>query len=134
MIPNVDDDLMEDVEVEEQPTLTYEWQLKKDRMGDKVEGLEAMRQAIYHIINTERYENIIYSWNYGIELKDLFGKPVSYCYSEIKRRITEGLLQDERITKVHSFEFSRTQGDVLVKFIVETDFGALEVERSVTIR
>lgn len=134
MIPNVDDDLMADVEVEEQPTLTYEWQLKKDRIGDKVEGLEAMRQAIYHVINTERYENIIYSWNYGVELAELFGKPVSYCYSEIKRRITEALLQDERITDVHSFEFSRIQCDVLVKFTVETDFGALEAERSVTIR
>ena len=32
---------------------------------------EAVRQAAIKILNTERYENEIYSWNYGIELKDL---------------------------------------------------------------
>ena len=29
---------------------------------------EAMKQAIFKIINTERYRYLIYDWNYGIEL------------------------------------------------------------------
>ena len=38
----------------------------------------------YLILNIERYEHLIYSWNYGIELADLL-QPF-LLYSEIKRR------------------------------------------------
>ena len=133
MIPNVDDDLLADIEITEQPSLTYEIKLDKDKMGNYIEGIEAMKQAIYHIINTERYQYLIYSWNYGVELADLFGKPISYCYPEIKRRITEALLQDDRIERLDSFEFTYSKGDVLVKFRAITTEGEIEVERMVKI-
>ena len=133
MIPNIDDDLMNDVLVEEQPTRTYQLKMAEDKMGTYVDELEAMKQAIYHIINTERYQYLIYSWNYGVELADLFGKPVSYCYSEIKRRVKEALLQDERITDVHSFKLSHEGGDVICEFTVETIYGKIEAERRVNI-
>lgn len=134
MIPNIDDDLISNVEVEEQPARTYEIKLDKDKMGAYTDGIEAMKQAIYHIINTERYQYLIYSWNYGIELADLFGKPITYCYPEVKRRIEEALLQDERITEVYDFEFSYSKGDVLVKFKVTTDYGEVQAERTVNVR
>nr|DAY60302.1 MAG TPA: Protein of unknown function (DUF2634) [Caudoviricetes sp.] len=133
MIPRMDDDLISNVEIEEQPTRTYEIKLAKDKMGTYVDGLEAMKQAIYHIINTERYQYLIYSWNYGVELADLFGKPITYCYPEIKRRVKEALLHDERITEVYDFEFSYSKGDVLVRFKVTTDYGEIEAERTVNI-
>lgn len=133
MIPKIDYDLMSNVEIEKQPTRTYEIKLDKDKMGVYTDGIEAMEQAIYHIINTERYQHLIYSWNYGIELADLFGKPITYCYPEIKRRIEEALLQDERITEVYDFEFSHSKGDVLVKFKVTTDYGEIEAERMVNV-
>lgn len=133
MIPRMDDDLISNVEIEEQPTRTYEIKLAKDKMGTYVDGLEAMKQAIYHIINTERYQYLIYSWNYGVELADLFGNPITYCYPEIKRRVMEALLQDERITEVYDFEFSYSKGDVLVRFKVTTDYGEIEAERTVNI-
>ncbi|MFQ8776837.1 MAG: DUF2634 domain-containing protein [Roseburia sp.] len=28
-----------------------------------------MKQAIYNILNTERYQYIIFSWDYGVELR-----------------------------------------------------------------
>lgn len=133
LIPSIDDDLMNDVLIEEQPTRTYQLKMNENKMGAYTDELEAMKQAIYHIINTERYQHLIYSWNYGIELADLFGKPVSYCFSEIKRRIKEALLQDERITDVHSFELSHIGGDVLCKFVTETIFGKIESERRIAI-
>lgn len=133
MIPLIDDDLINDVEIEQQPTLTYEVKLDQDKMGNYIDGLEAMKQAIYHIINTERYQHLIYSWNYGVELADLFGKPINYCYPEIKRRLEEALLQDERISEVYDFEFSYSKGDVLVKFKVVTDYGEIEAERTVNV-
>lgn len=133
MIPLMNDDLINDVEIEKQPTRTYEIKLDKDKMGIYTDGIEAMKQAIYHIINTERYQHLIYSWNYGVELADLFGKPITYCYPEIKRRIEEALLQDERITEVYDFEYSYSKGDVLVKFKVTTDYGEIEAERTVNV-
>lgn len=33
-----------------------------------------MKQAIYKILQTERFEYLIYSWNYGIELNAVVGK------------------------------------------------------------
>ena len=133
MIPNVNDDLVNDIEVVKQPSLTYEIKLDKDKMGTYIDGIESMKQAIYHIINTERYQYLIYSWNYGVELADLFGKPISYCYPEIKRRITEALVQDDRIESLDSFEFTYSKGDVLVKFRAITTEGEIEVERMVKI-
>lgn len=133
MIPSVNDDLLVDIEINKLPSLTYEIKIGKDKMGNYVDGIEAMKQSIYHIINTERYQYLIYSWNYGVELADLFGKPIAYCYPEIKRRITEALLQDDRIESVDSFEFSHSKGDVLARFRANTTEGEIEIEKVVKI-
>ena len=94
--------------------------------------MQAMRQAVYKIINTERYNYLIYSYNYGIELADLFGQPVSYVCPEIERRICEALMQDRRIIGVSGFEFDLSRkGIVHVKFEVQTIFGELTAEREV---
>ena len=91
-----------------------------------------MKQVVYKILNTERYEHIIYSWNYGVELRDLFGEPVNYVISEIERRIKEALLQDDRITKVNEFEFEVVRrGVVHTKFTVHTIFGDIQEEKVV---
>lgn len=69
------------------------------------DGLEAIKQAVYLILNVERYRYVIYSSNYGVEFDDLLGKPVPYVLPELKRRIEEALTQDDRITSVDGFEF-----------------------------
>lgn len=81
------------------------------------DGLDAMKQAVFRILNTERYQYIIYSWNYGIETLDLYGQPVTYVCPELERRIEEALLVDSRITSVTDFEH-----DVSVKKVVHTTF------------
>ena len=98
------------------------------------DGLEAVRQAIFKIIMTERYQYIMYSWNYGIELNDLFGEPMTYVCPELKRRITEALLWDDRIQSVDSFEFDFPQkGVVHVAFTAHSIFGDVQAEREVNI-
>lgn len=133
MIPSVNDDLLADIEIKKQPSLTYEIKLDKDKMGNYIDGIDAIKQSIYHIVNTERYQHLIYSWNYGVELADLFGKPIAYCYPEIKRRITEALLQDDRIESVNDFEFSYGKGNVFVKFKAITTEGVIEIDKVVKI-
>lgn len=123
-----------DFEITRQPTLTYRMDRERENVRGTTDGVEAMKQAVYKILMTERYGSIIYSGNYGIELADLFGQPVSYVCPELERRITEALTWDERIESVGDFEFDLSKkGVVAVKFKVQTVFGAFEAERNVNI-
>ena len=119
-----------DINIVTIPTKTYKMELEEnsDRISGFTDEQEAMKQAIYKIIRTERYKYIIYDWNYGIELEDLFGMPVNYCVPEIERRIREALLQDTRISEVNNFEFyTSKKGIVLVKFTAYTEFGEVNI-------
>lgn len=118
-----------------QPNKTYKMMIDTDRIqGTITDDLEAVKQAIYKIINTERYKFLIYSWNYGIELEDLFGKPIPYVLPEIPRRIKEALTQDDRIKDVLGFDLTyNRKGDVLAKFTVVTVYGNLEIEKVVNV-
>ena len=52
-----------------QPNTTYQMQIEEERIqGALTERLAAVEQAAYKILNTERYEYVIYSWNYGVDL------------------------------------------------------------------
>lgn len=126
MTPQLTEDLISDVEYNMQPSYTYEMNLNKENVVGFCQGKTAMEQAVYKIVNTERYQTPIYSWNYGVELVDLFGKPTSYCIPEIERRITESLLQDDRINNVYDFEFDiQRKGIIHVKFKVDTTEGTV---------
>lgn len=132
MIPSTAGFLNRDFEIEEKPSFTYKMQMEDKAVRGHADGLDAVRQAIYKTVMTERYQYIMYSWNYGIELTDLFGEPVTYVCPELKRRIAEALLLDDRITGVDSFEFDFPQrGIVHVTFIVHTIFGDVQAEREV---
>lgn len=110
-----------------QPSYTYNVEFEADeQINGFTDGLKAMKLAIFKILSTERYRYPIYSWNYGIELEDLFGQPIPYVYAELQRRITEALEADDRIISVTGFEFSHDDGDVFARFDVETIFGTLE--------
>lgn len=117
------------------PSKTYRMMIDADRVqGAITSDLEAVKQAVYKIINTERYKFLIYSWNYGIELEDLFGKPIPYVMPEIPRRITEALEQDDRITNVGDFDLTYSKkGDVLAKFRVTTIYGSFTASKEVRI-
>ncbi len=134
MIPSGNTLLTTELEVETQPSLNYAMKFELNRIVGKVDGLEAMRQVIYKILNTERYQYLIYSWNYGIELADLFGMPVDYCCAEIERRVTEALEADDRIESVEDFEFEFPKPRVVaVTFTANTIFGQTEIETEVNI-
>ena len=77
------------------------------RIDGYVDDIDAIKQTIHLILSTERYEHIIYSWDYGVELVDLYGQPLSYVISELERRIIEALTQDDRIEDVINFEFEK---------------------------
>lgn len=132
MIPATVGFLDKDFEIQVQPSFTYKMQTAENLVRGYTDGLEAMKQAIFKIIMTERYQYIMYSWNYGIEISDLFGEPVTYVCPELKRRITEALLWDDRIRSVDNFEFDFPQkGVVHVAFTAHTIYGDVQAEREV---
>ena len=108
-----DDELESDFEVETEPSYTYAMKIPDDETSEssfvgKVDDVEAKEQAIMKILNTERYEHEIYSWDYGIEIKDLFGMDVLFVMSEIKTRIEDAILQDDRFESVDDFQVEQT--------------------------
>ena len=115
------------------PNKSYRMKIADEKILGNIDELDAIAQACYKILNTERYQYVIYSWNYGIELQDLFGKPIPYVDSELPRRIKEALTQDDRINSVEDFELSYDKGNVLAKFTVKTNLGNIEMEKGVNI-
>lgn len=133
MLPEGAELFEDDFEIEEEPSKNYRMDQKGLRVRGKVDGLEAVKQAVFKILNTERYQYLIYSWDYGVELLDLFGEPISYVCPELERRITEALLQDDRIEEVDGFEFEASKGAVKASFTVHTVFGDMQAEKEVEI-
>ena len=131
MIPqsNIDVELSLDESIETSRT----YKMVGNRIQGYTDGLEALKQAIYKVLNTERYEYPIYSFNYGIELESLLGKDPIYVQIELKRRIRECLLQDDRITEVDIFRFEMAGDTIKCTFDVHSIFGNLMVSREVTI-
>lgn len=132
MIPANNTLLTTNLKVVSHKSKTYRMELDSNRIRGYADGQESVKQAIYKILNTERYRYIIYSWNYGIELADLFGKPKDYVCSEVKRRIIEALMIDDRITLLDEFEFDITpRHTVIVYFTAHTIFGDLRITKEV---
>ena len=132
MIPSKTGFLEQDFEITKQPTHTYKMELENNLIRGYTDELEAMKQAIFKILNTERYQYVMYSWNYGIELLDLYGEPVSYVCPELERRITEALTWDDRIQSVDNFEFNISRkGKIHVTFTTHTIFGEIQSEKVV---
>lgn len=133
MIPSSSGFLPQDFEIKEQPSKTYFMDIETERIRGFTDDINSMKQAVFKILNTERYQYVIYSWNYGIETIDLYGQNTAYVMSELKRRISEALLWDSRITSVDNFEFSTERGKISCKFIVHTIFGDVDAERAVNV-
>jgi len=125
----------QEIRVITSPTNTYRLQVNENRITKHVDGLKAMEQCIYKILNTERYKYVIYNWNYGIELDDLYGKPIPYVKAELPRRITEALLVDDRITDVYDFVFNPTnsKNTLSVSFTAKTIHGDINSSKEVKV-
>ena len=124
---NVDLELVQEVEASK----TYK--LTDTSIKGYIEELEALKQFIYKVLSTERYEYPIYSFDYGIDLESLIGKDIEYVQIELKRRIEECLLQDERISSVDNFEFEVKGDELYCTFNVGSIYGNLLINKGVSI-
>lgn len=133
-LPQTGDDLDRfEFAMEQQPSRTYKLDIDKGRIKGMTDEADAMIQAVYLVLSVERYQYPIYSYNYGVELADLIGQPKDYVMSEAKRRITEALMQDDRIESVDEWTFETTKKSVIVTFTVHTIFGHIETTKEVAV-
>ena len=96
-------------------------------ISTQVMAAEAMEQAIYQILHTERFAWPIYSWNYGAELGRLTGRSVRVAQGELPRLLREALTQDARITGVRDVTVTQSgKREALVHFTAETVFGDVD--------
>ncbi len=138
MIPNIKV-LTETITETTYPNKTYKIVVKTDKNdeNDRISGytddMDALIQTIYLILSTERYQYIIYSWDYGIELLDLIGQPMPYVMAELPRRIKDALTQDDRIDDVTDFEFEVMGKKLHTTFVVVSNLGNITTDLEVTI-
>ena len=125
MIPQVQDDLKQDFSFTSLSSRTFKMNHDTKTVTSIIDQVRAVEQAVFMILNVERYEWLIYSWNYGFEKQSLIGKPVDYCIPEIERRVREASLQDDRITAVENFQFEVNKKHVLTTFTVVSIFGEI---------
>lgn len=128
MIPtNYTDDLVADYTTALQPTRTYNLRFDGEPSLGMLDGLEAMKQAAFLILQTERFFHEIYSWGYGIELRDKIGaQNDAVLQSQIQAAVSDALLADDRILAVKDFAFMRIEKKGLeIRFTVETTQGEI---------
>ncbi len=111
---------------------TSTYKISGARIQGSTDSLNALQQAIYKVLQTEKYEYPIYSFNYGVELESLIGKDLAYIKVELKRRIRECLLQDERIKDVENFNYQSTGDSLLCSFVVTSIYGNISVSKEVS--
>ena len=119
MLPENEDSILQDeIEIEEISNFTYCMNIEKKQIVGTIDDLEAIKQAVYIMLNVERMDYEIYSDDFGVEFDELIGEPIPYVLSELKRRITECLTYDDRIEDVDEFEFEVVGGNVHATFYV----------------
>jgi len=115
---------------ERETSRTYRLDLVAQRIVGMVDGQEAAYQAIVKRLMTEQHVHLIYGRSgYGMAIEDLVGQDRFIVEAELKRRLTESLLSDDRITRIHSLHFSGGLDDLLTQLAVDTIFGEVVWER-----
>lgn len=115
------------------PGLTYQVGWERGVITGMIDGLDSIRQAVLKILNTERYQYLIYSEDYGTEWQQILGQDHLFVRAETQRMITEALLQDDRIEQIVDFQTYWTSGeDIRVSFTVQTRYGSFQINEEVS--
>lgn len=136
MLPleNTDINVENGIEIVTQPSLSYKMKLEKEHIQNKIDGIEAVKQAIYKILLTDRYKYEIYNWNYGIDIGELIGKPKDYVKAILPEKIDDALKPDDRIESVDDFVFTDVDKTTLaVRFTVTTIYGSTDIKWEVSV-
>lgn len=108
MLPVVNAVIDKNLEIVRQPSYTWGLDLENGCFTGRIEGLDAIRQAIFLRL-------LLYG-----RLQEFLGISPPLIYVNIKNRIIDTLTADDRITGVYGFSFSKSAKALSVRFTVET--------------
>ncbi|QTH44970.1 DUF2634 domain-containing protein [Cohnella sp. LGH] len=111
-----------------QPSRTYKLDFARGRVAGKTDGLEAVKQAVVKILQSDRFFHEIYSFDYGHELGAVIGGAPAFVRSEVSRRIQEALLQDDRIVAVQNMQVTIEGDSFTASFLVISTEGSFQQE------
>ena len=115
--------LQTDTQIEEETFSNRSYNVSQTAIRGFVDELEALSQAIRKRLSTQQYEYPIYSFDYGVDWRDLIGQDEEYVRAEMKRMIQETLAEDDRIEEVENFVFEFLGTVCTCTFDVESIFG-----------
>ena len=121
--PASDLDLSQGVVFREKPSLTWIADPVTKRLRGRGDGWEAVRQAVEVIVHVERFRWQIYSPNFGTDFDGLLGNEAGFAASELKRRMTDAFLPDNRILGISDFAYTFQDAALTAAVTVDTVFG-----------
>lgn len=113
---------MQDGQETQQPGRTYRLDPITGMITGMIDGLRAVRQTVFKILQTERFNHEIYDDEFGAELQAQIGSTA--IRSDLSRRIRNALLQDDRIMDVTIEEVVTSGDEAIISFTVTTIYGA----------
>ncbi|TNJ68234.1 DUF2634 domain-containing protein [Paenibacillus hemerocallicola] len=119
------------VQAVQQPSRTWHLDFDRGRVSGMVDELDAVRQAVFKILQTERFRYLIYSFNYGHELDGMVGVSPLFVQSEAARIIREALMTDDRIRGVENVSVEINGDAMLINFTVISVFGSFQDSQEV---
>lgn len=143
LIPAQNEEIINDVVEVEQQSFTWKVNVDGDdgmdgSIAGYTEKLEALKQRIYLLLNTQRDKYTIYKdTGYGVEKDDLLGMPIPYVIPEIDRRYREAIMREEPdVLSVGNFTFSLNENDeriLMVDFTVSSVYGTFTMENGIAL-
>ena len=106
---------------------TKTWEVIDGRISGKIDGIDAIAQAVDKLFQTELYKYAIYNRDYGISLKHLLGQPVEYVRTMlpkfVKQAIGHNQLLKDKITYIDGYTFRQDSNNLYVNINFHTIYG-----------
>lgn len=123
MLPQSNIDLSRGIVFQDQPSLTWIADPATNRLRGRGDNWEAVRQAVEVIVHVERFKWQIYTPNFGTDYDGLLGTEPGYAASELRRRLEDAFLPDDRILGIKDYAYSFKDASLTVAFTALTVFG-----------
>ena len=128
MIPNLFDGFTTQPN-EPMPSKTYRLDEKSGRIVGSIDSTDAILQAAYKILKTERFAYEVYSQFYGAEITRLVGQDKAYVNSVLPSRVSDALRSDDRIISIEDFTVLEVDSEtLLMQCTLNTVQGVISME------
>ena len=114
--------------LQEASSTTYKLDLDRGRISERIDGIEAVNQAIRKAIITPRFKCLIYDNQYGSEIEDSIIASDEYIETVVEGFVTDCLKPDTRILSVYDFLITLKNDSVYISFKADTIFGETTIE------